>query len=92
MIAPEWKKLIDAQAFKDVVDGEVRSGQFKGTDIFTFSPICTHWFAANQRLKIYSIEHPLSADRVPQTFTKTTLPTNRTEILTSACFPFFKTE
>jgi putative DNA primase/helicase len=41
------KKLIDGQKFKDIVDGSEQPGQFKGKDIFYFSPKCAHWFASN---------------------------------------------
>lgn len=41
------RKPIDGQKFKQIVDGEVMSGQFKGEQIFSFHPICAHWFASN---------------------------------------------
>lgn len=41
------KKKIDGQRFKDIVDGAEMPGQYKGGQLFTFRPICTHWFASN---------------------------------------------
>jgi putative DNA primase/helicase len=40
-------RLISGAEFKSVVEGEPMSGQFKGTQIFTFRPECAHWFASN---------------------------------------------
>lgn len=41
------KRLIDGQKFKDIIDGAVMPGQFKGQQIFNFKPMVTHWFASN---------------------------------------------
>lgn len=34
-------------SFKSVIDGSSFSGQFKYQQIFSFKPVCTHWFASN---------------------------------------------
>lgn len=44
-------KKIDGQRFKDIIDGAEMSGQHKGRDIFSFRPLCTHWFASNHTPK-----------------------------------------
>ena len=44
-------KKIDGQRFKDIIDGAEMSGQHKGRDIFSFRPMCTHWFASNHTPK-----------------------------------------
>ena len=41
------KKPLDGQKFKQIVDGEEMSGQYKGQQIFQFKPQCAHWFASN---------------------------------------------
>lgn len=45
------KRKIDGQKFKDIVDGAEMSAQNKGTQIYKFQPICTHWFASNHTPK-----------------------------------------
>jgi P4 family phage/plasmid primase-like protien len=40
-------KKIDGSVFKTVVVGETMSAQFKNQPLFTFAPICAHWFASN---------------------------------------------
>lgn len=45
------KKRIDGQRFKDIVVGTTIPGQMKGGQIFSFRPICTHWFASNHMPK-----------------------------------------
>lgn len=41
------KRDIPSASFKQVVDGSVMQGQFKGRDVFSFVPKATHWFASN---------------------------------------------
>jgi P4 family phage/plasmid primase-like protien len=40
-------RKIDSKHFKEIIEGSPMNGQFKGKDIFTFSPTCTHWFGSN---------------------------------------------
>jgi putative DNA primase/helicase len=39
--------MIPGGTFKMIVSGEEMSAQFKGQQIFVFSPTCAHWFASN---------------------------------------------
>lgn len=39
--------MIAGERFKSIVEGELMPGQFKGRDIFSFRPLCAHWFASN---------------------------------------------
>lgn len=41
------KRPIDGQRFKQIIDGEEMTGQFKGMQLFGFRPMCAHWFASN---------------------------------------------
>lgn len=38
---------IPSEQFKQVVDGTVMQGQFKGQQVFNFKPKAMHWFASN---------------------------------------------
>lgn len=40
-------RKINGQKFKDTVDGSDTTGQFKNQPVFTFKPVCAHWFASN---------------------------------------------
>lgn len=40
-------KLIDGDMFKQIVGGEEMNAQHKNQPIFTFKPVCAHWFATN---------------------------------------------
>jgi P4 family phage/plasmid primase-like protien len=39
--------MISGERFKGIVCGEPQDTEYKGKDGFTFSPVCTHWFASN---------------------------------------------
>lgn len=62
--------------FKQVIDGSPMQGQFKGKQIFNFTPKAAHWFASNylpisqdtsagfnRRWVILGFEHPVPADK-----------------------------
>lgn len=38
---------IPGAQFKSIIDGSSLNGQYKGRDIFDFTPVATHWFASN---------------------------------------------
>ena len=40
-------RMIDGALFKGIVEGAEMSGEYKGQDIFKFSPQCAHWFCSN---------------------------------------------
>jgi putative DNA primase/helicase len=40
-------KFIDGEQFKQIVEGGHISVQYKGKDLFNYSPQCAHWFASN---------------------------------------------
>lgn len=40
-------KSLDGRAFKEIVDGTTMMGEFKGKNLFHFSPKCMHWFGSN---------------------------------------------
>jgi putative DNA primase/helicase len=40
-------KKINGAKFKQIISGEVMTGQHKNKDPFAFNPVCAHWFASN---------------------------------------------
>jgi putative DNA primase/helicase len=40
-------KAIPGEIFKQVIEGEQISGQYKNQDIFRFNPTCAQWFSSN---------------------------------------------
>ena len=40
-------ELLPGDAFKQVVDGSLMQGQYKGKPIFNFNPKATHWYCGN---------------------------------------------
>jgi putative DNA primase/helicase len=69
---------ITSKWFKSIISGDTINAQFKGRDLFEFTPIATHWFASNhlpksadttagfnRRWLVLTFNHPISkAERI----------------------------